>query len=151
MAEYKNYKALLVKNRTSDVVDTNDRWDILVKSCPFQIIPETKELAVNDWGDEDGEDVFFPERMVYKAYDLQVTFLCVTPHGQANSKIREFWEFLQQPPLQLHDLYTNNGRQNVYYKSYSPKTFYRRDNINDIVEFSLTFRVCDPATNISLK
>lgn len=152
MVQYKKYKPLLLENSENPgvAVDSNDQWDILVKSCPFQLLPEQKTLAVNDWDDENGEEVFFPAHPVYKAYDLEVVFLCVTDEGTANEKIRDFWKFLQHAPLKMYDEYTRIGRQQIYYKSYTPNSLYRREGNKDVVEFSLTFRVCDPITDITL-
>lgn len=151
MSANEKYKALLIENSNGETIDTNAFCDIVVKSCPFQLAPEPKDYAVNDWADENGEDVYFPTTPVYKAYDLKVDFLCITENGKANQKIKSLWDFLQHPPLKLHDVYTNIGRQQVYYKSFNPKSFYRREGVKDIVEFSLNFRVCDPITDISLK
>ena len=153
MTQYKTYKPLLLKNAEQSavrVVDSSREWNIFVKSCPFQLLPEQKELPANDWDDENGEEVFFPTNPKYKAYDLKITFLCLAEEGTANDKIKRFWDFLQFAPLEIYDTYTQIGRRQIYYKSFSPISFYRRDGNNDIVEFSLLFRVCDPITDVVL-
>lgn len=151
MVDYKKYKAFLIQNSNSGApIDTNSEWGVLVKSCPFKLLPEPKEFATNDWVGEDGEDVFFPDKIAYKAYDLSVTFVCVAQHGTANFKIKSLWDYLQSPPLKFYDTYTGIGRQNIYYKSFNPQSLYRKDGDNDVVEFTMTFRVCDPVSDIVL-
>lgn len=149
MIDLKKYKSLLIQDDTGEVVDTKS-WNIYTQSIPFQIIPDIKDYATNDWADEDGEEVYIPTRPVYKAYDLTVKFVFVGDEYTDANSISDFFDFIRFGKLAIYDEYTKIGRKDVYYKSYSPTSFYRRDGENDIVEFSITFRICDPITNIEL-
>lgn len=151
MIDLKKYKSLLIQDDTGTVVDTAS-WNIYTQSIPFQIIPDVKDYATNDWSDEDGEEVYIPVKPVYKAYDLPIQFVFVgDEYTDANDNISGFFDFIRYGRLSIYDEYTKIGRRDIYYKSYSPKSFYRRDGEEDIVEFSITFRVCDPITNITLE
>lgn len=44
---------------------------ILIKSFPFDIYPEMKDIPKNDWFDEDGDEEFVPDVPVFKALTRQ--------------------------------------------------------------------------------
>lgn len=110
-----------------------------------------KDIPSRDWPDEHGNDEFIPDKPVYKAYEIECEFVFIGTHGTANEKIRSFLQYLaENGSFSIYDTYTKIGRQNVRYVSNSEDVFYRRDGENDIVVFSVTLKVNDPITDITL-
>lgn len=151
MIPIKNYKPLLLcKQGDQEVVDTNERWGIVVQQIPFKLLPDVKEYARTEWKDADGDDEFIPAIPRFKAYEMEVTFLCIAPHGQAHGRIRAFWDYVKAGELMLHDTYTGIARRRVRYAKFAPKALRRRSGQQDAVEFKMTFKVNDPVTEVDL-
>ena len=78
MIDIDGYKGFYIqKAESQDIKESNESWNIVVKSIPFTLIPDVKEYAKTDWRDQNGDDEFIPSVPVYKAYDLDVTFYCI--------------------------------------------------------------------------
>ena len=151
MIDIDGYKGFYIqKAESQDIKESNESWNIVVKIIPFTLIPDVKEYAKTDWRDQNGDDEFIPSVPVYKAYDLDVTFYCIAPHNTANGYIKSFFDYIRSGEFSLYDKYTGIGRQKVHYVSFSPKSFIRRRGQNDVVEFTLKFKVNDPLTDIIL-
>lgn len=147
----KNYKPCLFQKSGQPVRDSIE-WGIYVKSIPFKLFPEIKELASRSWLDEDGDDEYYPSQPVFKAYEMDCQFVFIGVHGTANEQIKSFLTYLTtNGSFSLYDTYTQIGRKEVRYVSYSEDVFYRRDHENDIVVFSVKLKVNDPLTDITLK
>ena len=151
MIQIKNYKPLLLLKEGGSVTDSNARWGIVVQSMPFKLVPDVKEYAKTDWKDADGDDEFIPAVPRFKAYEMEVSFLCVAPCGEANARIRAFWDFVKAGEMMMHDTYTGIGRRGVRFAKFAPKALRRRDGGTDAVEFKMTFKVNDPVTQIDLR
>lgn len=139
----------------SPVIDTKSQWGVVCKDFPFAVYGETKELPKRDWKDEDGEDTFIPDRLYMQAYDLDVEFAYKGEMDTANEKVIGFLDYLSGKDdsgaeLKVYDTYTKIGRQSVYYKSVEPDLFVRKTDEGDVLTFSVTFRVTDPQTQITL-
>lgn len=143
------YKGFYVDNG-NQTVESKETWQIVVKTIPFKLCPEVKNITTHSWYDKDGDDEYIPATLRYKAYEMDVTFYCICSEGQANDNIRNFFKFITSGELKIYDAYTGIGRQHVRYVKYSDKSFVRRKGKDDIVEFSVTFKVNDPITNITL-
>ncbi len=152
MVEIEKYKPLLIaKTKNSSVVRDSNEWNCLVKSVPFILKPEIKDLPATDWKDQNGKDVYVPDTLTFKEYDIDIEFLFIGEHGTGNTQIKEFIEFLCTGGANiLYDSYTKIGRQNVVYKKYDEDSLYRRDGENDIIIFKLNFTVYDPITEVEL-
>ena len=150
MIQIKNYKPLLLLREGGSVTDSNAQWGIVVQSMPFKLVPDVKEYAKTDWKDADGDDEFIPAVPRFKAYEMEVSFLCVAPSGEANGRIRAFWDFVKAGEMMMHDTYTGIGRRGVRFAKFAPKALRRRDGGTDAVEFKMTFKVNDPVTQIDL-
>ena len=150
----KGYKPFLIKKlkEGSSVIDSS-KWNIYVKHVPFQIAGEVKNVNTETWLDENGDDEFVPDTLLYKAYEMVCDFVFIGEHGTANSKIKAFTDYLVNGGLfSIYDTYTKTGRTNVRFVkgTDNPDVLYRRDGDNDIVVFPITLKVNDPITEIKL-
>lgn len=150
----KGYKPFLIKKlkEGSSVIDSS-KWNIYVKHVPFQIAGEVKNVNTETWFDENGDDEFVPNSLLYKAYEMVCEFVFIGTHGTANAKINEFISYLTKDGVfSIYDTYTNIGRTNVRLSKGvdNPSVMYRKDGENDIVVFSVSLKVNDPITEIKL-
>lgn len=149
-----NYKPILFLKNTLNVVNTvrdSQEWCISVKSVPFKVFPDMKDIPSRDWNDEHGDDEYIPDKPYYKAYEMDCDFVFIGREGSANGMIKDFLTYLAEGgSFQMYDSYTKIGRQDVRYVSYSEDILYRRDNQQDIVVFSVKLKVNDPITDIYL-
>jgi len=148
-----NYKPCLFQKLTekSPVRDSME-WNIYIKSIPFRIFPDMKDIPSRDWMDEHGDDEFVPDTPYYKAYEMECEFVYVGTHGTANEKITAFLKYLAEGgKFKIYDTYTQIGRTQVRYMSYNEDVLYRRDGQDDIVVFSVKLKVNDPLTQIKLQ
>lgn len=150
MTNIRDYKAFLIQKGVDPVKDSYTEWGMIVKSVPFKPIPDPKEIYSEDWPDEDGEDEYIPSIMHYKAYEMDVSFFYIGDSNTANASIISFFNYIKNGLFKIYDTYTGIGRQNVRYAGYKENAFLRRDEIGDIVEFTVTFKVNDPVTQIEL-
>ena len=150
MAEqYKPFLIHKLKNG-SPVKDSMD-WNIWIKSVPFKLFPEMKDIPSRSWYDQNGDEEFVPDNPVFKAYEMNCEFVFIGAHGLANSKITEFLSYLANGGMfKFYDSHTKIGRTKVRYVSYSEDILYRNQGSEDIVVFSVTLKVNDPITNIVL-
>ncbi len=119
-------------------------WGIYIKSLPFKLFPEMKDLPSRDWYDENGDDEFVPDSPVYKAYEIECEFVFIGVHGTANVQIKSFLNYLAVGgKFKMYDTYTKIGRTEVRYMSYSEDVLYRREGGDDIVVFSVKLKVND--------
>lgn len=138
----------------TSVISTLARWNIVCISFPFEIGGETKEPYNNDWKDEHGEDTYIPDVLKMKAYDVKANFAYKGSIGTAYMQIKSFKEYLNGKDnngasLEIYHPRTGIGRQKCYMKSFADTDF-TRSNIDDVLSFSVTFRVTDPDTDVTL-
>lgn len=146
------YKPFLVRKlKNNSLVRDSLEWGIKVKSVPFKVFPDMKDIPSYDWKDSNGDDEYLPDNPTYKSYEMECEFLFIGEHGTANDKIRSFISYLSTDGyFSIYDTYTKIGRTKVRYVSNSPDILYRRDNSDDKVIFKLTLKVTDPITEIIL-
>lgn len=146
------YKPFLVKKlKDGSVVRDSTEWNIMVKSFPFKVYPDMKDVPKRDWVDENGDDEFTPDEPFFKAYEMECEFLFKGSHGTANTQIHSFIDYLSKNGTNaIYDSYTKIGKTKVRYVSYNPEIFHRREDKDDLVVFKLTLKVNDPVTNITL-
>ena len=149
--------AIYFKKMKSDalVVDTLDNWGIVCKEFPFKLYGEAKELPSHDWKDEDGDDEYIPSELPIASYEVEVKFAYKGVMDSANANIKGFLDYLtgrdgSGAELMVYDTYTKIGRQNVRFVSVGDDVFYRQEEGGDVVVFSVTFKVNDPVTDITL-
>ena len=149
--------AIYFKKMKSDalVVDTLDNWGIVCKEFPFKLYGEAKELPSHDWKDKDGDDEYIPSELPIASYEVEVEFAYKGVMDSANANIKGFLDYLtgrdgSGAELMVYDTYTKIGRQNVRFVSVGDDVFYRQEEGGDVVVFSVTFKVNDPVTDITL-
>lgn len=146
------YKPLLFAKLTDNAPVRNSmEWNIWVKSVPFKIFPDLKDIPSRDWVDENGDDEYIPNTPKYKAYEMECELVYIGAYESANTQIKSFLSYLSTGgAFKFYDTYTKIGRTNVRYVSFSDDALYRREGSDDIVQFSVTLKVNDPITDIIL-
>ena len=149
--------AIYFKKMKNDalVVDTLDNWGIVCKEFPFVLYSEAKELPVNEWHDEDGDDEYIPEELKLSSYEVEVEFVYKGDVNTANAKIKGFLDYLTGKDgtgaeLMVYDTYTRIGRQRVRYVGVDEDITWRQEESGDVMVFVVTFKVNDPVTDITL-
>lgn len=148
------YKPFLIQKLTDNapVLDSQE-WGIWVKSIPFKLFPDIKEIPSKNYYDEHGDSEFVPIKPYYKAYEIECKFIFIGKTGTANNQIKSFLRYLAEGGMfRFYDEYTKIGRTNVRYVKVDddPDVFFRREGENDIVQFKVTLKVNDPITDITL-
>lgn len=159
-----DYKKLLIQQQTvsgstytnvGQAVDTQTAFHVVCQEFPFIRLPEAKDVAVYDWPDENGEDMYLPSVIKHKAYDLDATFLYVGTQANMNTELNAFIDFLfgrntnGSPLLAVYDEYTQTGRRGVYVKSVDNELFvYDTANAEVVGQFKVKFRISDPVHEI---
>lgn len=149
--------AIYFKKMKNDalVADTLDNWGIVCKGFPFKLYGEAKELPSYDWKDSNGADEYIPSVIPISDYELSVEFAYKGDVNTANTSIQSFLDYLTGrdgtgAEMMVYDTYTRIGRQHIRYVGVDEDVFHRQDESGDIVVFSVTFKVNDPVTNITL-
>lgn len=130
-------------------------WGIVANELPLKRFPEAKDLPTNDWHDEDGEEEYFPEKLVYKAYEVEAKLsIRSTSMEELSTNLRQFLEFVSKGYFSLYDPNRLLGRTNVRYLSYSDDAEYYNGYGDSgkqfLVQFTVKLKVNDPITNITL-
>lgn len=128
-----------------DPFDTKDSYGLLVQHVPFTIRPKTKNLVKQTWLDEDGDDVFLSETGAKcEAYDWKVDFVYLHNDGMSHVRIADFVNRINGRWLKIHDTYTQTTRSGVYVSEFDQEPRFKRRGDQDLVIFSVTFRVNNP-------
>ena len=153
------YKPILFQKLTTNAtVKDSAQWNIYVSHMPFNLSPKAKDLPKRSRPDQNGDDEYVPDTMFYEAYEMDVTFLYCIPTvkasgttGISNTDIKAFLDYLKTGGVfKMYDAYTKIGRTKVRYVDFNEKMFFRREGLNDVVEFTLKLKVNDPVTEITL-
>ena len=171
-----NYKPLLIAagsygvwdedaSKWGNAFDTYASYGICVKSSPFAVCLEQKNIITQDWNDKNGNDVYLPETPYYTAEELSLEFAIVddmfptepesgvTPL-QANIRIANFINAIKSKWLCMYDTYTQIGRKKKYLKGPDGQPEYWRrgsgNNYHTTITFKLKFMVNDPELGFSL-
>ena len=148
--------SILFKKESSGatVKDSLREWNIACVSAPFDVFPQTKELPANDWMDEDGEDTFIPDSLRFSAYDHEIEFCYKGDNGNAYNSIKSFIDYLSGrdgsgASVSVYSPYTKIGRQKMVFEGTSDMS-YTGAFFEEVLLFSVKFRVTDPVTDIVL-
>lgn len=155
------------------VVNLLTKYNIACQEFPFKKHPKIKELATNDWFDEDGLEVYMPDTPKVSHYDIDVTFLCKgvatgtgvsarTAEQNLRDNVGAFIDFLrgrakgastdtvQSARLAIYDEYVGMGRKDVVATEIDNQLFYIRDTAVDaLAQFKVKFTVYDPVTEVT--
>lgn len=166
MAKYKTYIQQLHfdgRNYTKgSVVDILDTFKIVAMEFPFKKNPKPKDLPTRDWAGEDGLDVYTPDVLPMKSYDIDVTFLYVGTEENIRTDISDFIDFIygrskgsagdsvQNCRLAIYNDYVGMGRKDVVVSSVDNELFDASDLDPDAVaKFNVKFTVYDPTTEVT--
>lgn len=144
------------------VVDLNKKFKIVCQDFPFKKNPNSKDLPTRDWHDEDGADVYVPETLRIKHYDIDVFFLYVGTDETIRTDISNFIDFIygrikgnngdsvKSARLAVYNEYVGMGRKDIVVKEVEDEIFYISDNDPDaIARIKVKFTVYDPTTIVT--
>ena len=136
-------------------VHDSDEWGIRISKYPFQVKGEAKDLPSNDWFDENGKEVFLPDKLRIKPYETSVDFTFKGKKGEEGTKIKAFLDYLSDGGyFKIYCEWCKQGLQNVRYVSYDPNAEYIDNEDSEpessIITFKVKLAVDDPETSITL-
>ena len=161
MAIYDTYMQQLSFNGTQytkgDVVDLLRTFRVVAQEFPFKKNPKAKDLPTRDWAGEDGLDVYVPNVLPVKHYDLEVEFLYVGTENTIREDLNAFIDFLYGrnedavgSRLAIYNNHTGIGRKDVVVSEVDNELFYLTDCDPDAVaKFKVKFTVYDPTTDVT--
>lgn len=167
------HTVLIKKANSNDVYSSLDDFNIACLNFPFKMFGETKEFYSVDWKDENGVDTYFPAAALIEPYEMEVEFGYIgqavssgTPNLHlAASAAFSFYKFLtgndelggSGTELTIYSPFTNIGRGGIYAKKMSdelPRFMLKQERGNlyneNVLTFKVTFKVCNPLTQIVL-
>jgi hypothetical protein len=164
------YRPFLIRKQADGAATYNSakEWNLYCSSFPFKIFGEAKAVPSRSWNDEDGDEEYIPPTLYVQSYEIDVEFACRGNKESSYSNIMNFLKYITGrdlendsttygSTLQIQDLYTGIGRQRCRYSKMETKGHEIYDVLDDSVEeevlttFTLTFKVNDPVTDITLK
>ena len=144
------------------VVDLLTAYKIICQDFPFKKNPKPKDLPTRDWAGEDGLDVYVPDKLPMKSYDIDVTFLYVGTEQNIRTDISDFIDFLsgrkkgdnadtvESGRLSIYNEYVGMGRKDVVVSDIDNEILYCSDADPDAVaKFKVKFTVYDPTTEVT--
>ena len=166
MAIYKTYIQQLSYDGTDytkgSVVDLLTAYKIICQDFPFKKNPKPKDLPTRDWAGEDGLDVYVPDKIPMKSYDIDVTFLYVGTEQSIRTDISNFLDFIcgrikadnsdtvKSGRLAIYNEYVGMGRKDVVVNEIDNEIYYVTDCDPDAVaKFKVKFTVYDPTTDVT--
>lgn len=166
MAIYKTYIQQIkfdgLTYTKGSVVDLLEAYKIICQEFPFKKNPKPKELPTRDWAGEDGLDVYIPDTLPMKSYEIDVTFLYVGTEQTIRTDISNFIDFLygrikgnnndtvQSGRLSIYNEHTGMGRKDIVVADVDNEIFYLSDEDPDAVaKFKIKFSVYDPTTVVT--
>ena len=151
------------------VVDLLSAFKIICQEFPFKKNPKPKDLPTRDWAGEDGLDVYVPDVLQVKSYDIEVVFLYVGTEASIRSDLNNFIDYLygrigsdgengvngadgrvQTGRLAIYNEYVGMGRKDIVVSEVENEIFYLTDSDTDaIAKFKIKFTVYDPTTEVT--
>ena len=130
-----------------------EKYHCHIKHAPFSMMNKIKNVVVQTWRDEDGDDVWLPRvqsstpgvyepNIKHDAVEYKATFAYFETgdNADANNKVRLLKEELEGRWLQIFDTYTGIGYDGVYLVDVEDDPKFKRRNY-DMVVFTLTFKI----------
>lgn len=135
-------------------VPVYETYGCMIKHAPYSLMAKIKNVVVQSWLDEDGDDVYLPQSsngrpaIMHEAVDYQVQFVFhhsnkvggVSVTDYANRQISRFVEAIEGRWLKIYDAYTGIGFDGVYLQDVDDDPRFRRRG-DDTVIFTLNFKV----------
>lgn len=144
------------------VIDLLSAFKVICQEFPFKRNPKPKELPTRDWAGEDGLDVYIPDKLPIKHYDMEVVFLYKGTEETMRTDLNNFIDFLygrikgdsndivRSCRLAIYNEHTGIGRKDIVVSDVENEIFYLTDSDSDAVaKFKITFTVYDPTTDVT--
>ena len=146
------YKVYIKQDKSgASVVETIEDFGLYCVDIPFKPAGDVKDVVSRDWKDENGVDEYIPaDGLKMSAYEIDVKFGYKGDKFGANTAVNSLVSYLLEGYVSLYDTYTRIGRQHVRFVKLNDNAELVRDGDGDILIFSVTMKVCDPKTNITL-
>ena len=133
--------------------ETNSHWNIVCKSMPFDLIGEAKDLLTINSPSIDGVKVFTPKEggIPLKHQEVDIEFVCCS--DDARRDMLRFRNFLigadeKGALMGFKEEYTGINANFIIYKSFKQEIYHRREGINDIVIFTVSFLLPKPINKV---
>lgn len=150
------YKIYLQKEaEDAPLKETIFEWGIYCKDIPFKMVAEAKSLTERDWADEQGKDVYVPEKLMMKGYEMTITLCCKGDKFSANTALNALIEYMTGADgngvyMKMYCDYTKIGRRHIRFLSLEDNAeLVRNDEDGDILVFSIKVSVDDPVTVVT--
>ena len=143
------------------VVDLLKTFNIVCQDFPFMKNPKSKELPTRDWAGSDGLDVYVPNVIPMKNYEIEVVFLYVGEDESIRTDISNFIDFIygrisvnseggfKSGRLAVYNEYVGMGRKDIVVSEVDNEIFCVNDSDPDaIAKFKVKFNVYDPTTEV---
>lgn len=151
----KDYSILIQKSADSLAKDLQDDFGFVCTSIEEGDY-ETKELEKNEWANEDGEDVYFPSVMRFKAFELKLGVVYTGPINTHSAKLAALLGYLTGADgnlsgsgLTLYSDRMHRGYKRAYLKGVSDRKLYKTPT-DECLECDITFIVSDPVSTVNL-
>lgn len=126
-----------------------DEWGVMPTRWDFAIMPEMKELPVNDWPDEDGDDEYVPDEPKFKSFEMDIEF--AYKGADPVNDLGDFFHYLAYSGVfSIYDEHSGIGYHKCRYVKYEPDAHYIKSGLEQVVEFTITIKVIDPITKAKL-
>lgn len=164
MAVYNTYVQQISFDGTTytkgTVVDLLETFNIISQDFPFKKNPKPKDLPTRDWAGEDGLDVYVPEKIPMKNYDIDVTFLYVGDEQNIRTDVGNFLDYIygrvgangafKSGRLAIYNEHVGIGRKDIVVSDVDNEIFYCSEYDPDAVaKFKVRFTVYDPTTDVT--
>lgn len=157
-------KLYIQKKNAATAYETVETFGVWAMEVPFRIAGEVKDLSVNDWKDESGDEEYLPAELPMKAYDMTIKFGYKGAKGTGRQHLAAFFNYLRGKSWILNGVTHNGdgtelmmyyelsgiGRQGMRLKSISDNAEYVVDDDMEAVMPEVTFKVNDPDTDVTL-
>ena len=139
-----------------DVVNLKTAFGIECEEMPFTLFPKSKDFATRDWAGSDGVDIYVPNKITLKEYDIEAKFIYQGTEATIHNDIKAFVNFLYGRNsgavggrLAIYDEHVKIGRKDVVVTEIGNELYHLTKNDTDaIARFKVKFKVCDPVTDV---
>jgi hypothetical protein len=157
MENWQNFflqKATIDVSSTEPCYESVSTWGVWCSEIPFKLIGEVRAPAKRTWPDEHGDDEYIPDEGLYlESYTMDVKLGCKKTGtvSDVRENVGNFLTYLRTSGhLRLYSTYTRIGRQGVRLESVSDDAVWRSYDGEEFLVFTVTLRVVDPVTDITL-
>lgn len=150
------YKVYMQKEQDGSVLkETIADFGMYCMDIPFAVGGTAKALTERSWADENGKDVYVPEKLMMEAYTMKVKFGYKGDKFSANKAIADLLDYLTGRDgngvyFLMYCDYTKTGKKHVRFTKLSDDaTLVRTDDDGDILIIELELAVDDPVTSVT--